>query len=110
MPESPNRCSWSAWIGPERDSDGQPDIIHVAPSDGAHVTEADAQWVRSLLSAAETLTELQQWLNVRAETCAQMALNFDLTARTSDAHQWYGRADEAKETLDWLETKRSGND
>lgn len=44
---------WSAWIGPERDGDGQPTTIHVARSAGAHVAESDAQWVRDRLNAQE---------------------------------------------------------
>ncbi|MGV2914562.1 hypothetical protein [Streptomyces alfalfae] len=41
---------WSAWVGPERDGDGQPMTIHVARSAGAHVAESDAEWVRSRLN------------------------------------------------------------
>lgn len=41
---------WSAWVGPERDGDGQPTTIHVARSAGAHVAESDAQWIRDRLN------------------------------------------------------------
>lgn len=41
---------WGAWIGPERDGDGQPTTIHVARTAGAHVAESDAQWVRERLN------------------------------------------------------------
>jgi hypothetical protein len=41
---------WGAWVGPERDGDGQPTTIHVARAAGAHVAESDAQWVRNRLN------------------------------------------------------------
>ncbi|MEH0610332.1 hypothetical protein [Streptomyces scabiei] len=41
---------WSAWVGPERDGDGQPMTIHVARSAGAHVAESDVAWVRARLN------------------------------------------------------------
>ncbi|MFJ4418300.1 hypothetical protein [Streptomyces sp. NPDC088925] len=41
---------WGAYVGPERDGDGQPTSIHVARSGGAHVAESDAQWVRDRLN------------------------------------------------------------
>ncbi|MDX2948032.1 hypothetical protein [Streptomyces caniscabiei] len=44
---------WNAWVGSERDADGQPLIIHVARSAGAHVAEADAEWIRARLNPAE---------------------------------------------------------
>ncbi|MFF6847084.1 hypothetical protein [Streptomyces antimycoticus] len=42
---------WGAYVGSERDGDGQPITIHVARVAGAHVAEADAQWVRDRLNA-----------------------------------------------------------
>lgn len=44
---------WAAWVGPERDGDGQPLTIHVARSAGAHVAESDAAWVRARLNDQE---------------------------------------------------------
>ncbi|MFF3094190.1 hypothetical protein [Streptomyces cyaneofuscatus] len=41
---------WSAYLGPERDGDGQPTTIHVGRSGGAHVAESDAQWIRERLN------------------------------------------------------------
>ncbi|WP_405699088.1 hypothetical protein OG209_05205 [Streptomyces sp. NBC_01383] len=43
---------WAAWVGAERDGDGQPMTIHVARSAGAHVAESDAQWIRARLNGA----------------------------------------------------------
>ncbi|MEU3962899.1 hypothetical protein AB0F42_24355 [Streptomyces buecherae] len=43
---------WAAWVGPERDGDGQPMTIHVARAAGAHVAESDAEWVRARLNGA----------------------------------------------------------
>ncbi len=50
----PDRGSqpWSAWVGPERDGDGQPTTIHVARSAGAHVAESDAEWIRARLNGS----------------------------------------------------------
>lgn len=108
MPESHNRCSWSAWIGPERDSDREPDIIHVAPSDGAHVTESDVEWVRRALSAEETLTELQAWLKERI-TEHEHDLYMAQTYNKGGVEAFSNRLAETKTTLGWLETKRSRN-
>lgn len=41
---------WNAFIGPQRDGDGQPMQITVARSAGAHVAESDVQWVRDRLN------------------------------------------------------------
>lgn len=46
----PNRRPWSAWVTEARDGDGQPTTIHVGPSNGSHLAESDAQWVRDLLN------------------------------------------------------------
>ena len=50
---------WGAWVGPERDGDGQPTTIHVARSGGAHVAEADAEWIRQRLNPTERPHEPQ---------------------------------------------------
>lgn len=42
--------TWGAFVGPERDGDGQPTQIIVARSAGAHVAESDAEWVRARLN------------------------------------------------------------
>lgn len=41
---------WGAFVGPQRDGDGQPTQIIVARSAGAHVAESDAEWVRFRLN------------------------------------------------------------
>ncbi|MFJ2882457.1 hypothetical protein ACIQGT_13930 [Streptomyces sp. NPDC093108] len=43
---------WGVWVGSQRDGDGQPTIIHVARSGGAHVAESDAEWIRARLNGA----------------------------------------------------------
>ncbi|MFI1580044.1 hypothetical protein [Embleya sp. NPDC020630] len=64
---------WGAWVGPERDGDGQPTTIHVARSAGAHVTESDAEWIRARLNSGRTPTPQAQpmtqaeWAEARAE-------------------------------------------
>lgn len=46
---SPARCSWNVRVGDERDSDGQPVRLWVQPSNGAHVAQADADWLWQLM-------------------------------------------------------------
>lgn len=41
---------WNTWVGPERDGDGQPMVVHVARSAGAHVAESDAEWIHARLN------------------------------------------------------------
>lgn len=50
---------WNTWVGPERDGDGQPMVIHVARSAGAHVAESDAEWIRTRLNPADEPREPQ---------------------------------------------------
>jgi hypothetical protein len=45
----PDTCSWGVWVNNERDGDGQPLRLSVAKSDGAHVAESDAEWLREIL-------------------------------------------------------------
>jgi hypothetical protein len=49
-PPSGGSQPWGAYVGPERDGDGQPTTIHVGRSAGAHVAESDAEWVRDRLN------------------------------------------------------------
>ena len=49
---SPLSRPWAAWVGSERDSDGQPTHIRVAPTAGQHVAESDAEWLRDLIRGA----------------------------------------------------------
>lgn len=44
---------WGAFVGPERDSDGQPTTIYVMRSAGAHVAESDANWMYQVLNGKE---------------------------------------------------------
>lgn len=46
---SPNRCSWGVRVGTERDGDGQPVRLWVEPTNGAHVAQADADWLWRLI-------------------------------------------------------------
>lgn len=41
---------WAAYLAPQRDGDGQPTLIHVGRTGGAHVAESDAAWVRNRLN------------------------------------------------------------
>ena len=46
---SPYRTHWAVWVAPDTDSDGQPIYLRVQPTAGAHVAEADAEWLRTLI-------------------------------------------------------------
>lgn len=48
---------WGAYVGPERDSDGQPDTIRVMRSAGAHVAESDAEWIFRVLNDPDRLED-----------------------------------------------------
>ncbi|HEX5566725.1 MAG TPA: hypothetical protein VFY14_07335 [Streptomyces sp.] len=41
---------WGAYVGPERDGDGQPVRLYVERTGGAHVAESDVRWVRDRLN------------------------------------------------------------
>jgi hypothetical protein len=41
----PRKRHWGVYVGPERDSDGQPTTLHVMISNGAHVAGSDADWL-----------------------------------------------------------------
>jgi hypothetical protein len=47
----PESRHWGAWIAPDLDSDGQPTHLRVEITNGAHVAESDAEWVRQRLMA-----------------------------------------------------------
>lgn len=49
---NPTTRPWGVYVHPARDSDGQPTHLVVQPSNGAHVAESDAAWVREVLNAA----------------------------------------------------------
>lgn len=47
--DSPGTKSWAVFVSEDRDSGGQPTHLYVAPADGSHVSESDAQWLRDLI-------------------------------------------------------------
>ena len=40
----------AVYVGSERDSDGQPTTLHVEYAAGHHVSEAEARWLRDLIT------------------------------------------------------------
>lgn len=46
----PNNRAWGVFVGPQRDGDGQPVFLYVCPSNGAHVSDSDAQWLREVIA------------------------------------------------------------
>lgn len=47
--QDPSRVPWAVWMGSHRDGDGQPMHLIVARTQGSHVAETDAQWLRELI-------------------------------------------------------------
>jgi hypothetical protein len=61
----PDHQPWAAWVTEARDGDRQPTTIHISRSDGSHVAESDAEWIRDVLngracSAHETCAECEE--------------------------------------------------
>lgn len=48
--DDPLRRRWAVYLDPTPDGDGQPVTLHVCPSNGAHVAESDAVWLRKLIN------------------------------------------------------------
>lgn len=48
---SPYSRPWGAFVSMDRDSDGQPTHVYVAPTGGQHVSDTDADWVAAVLRA-----------------------------------------------------------
>lgn len=51
--DDPWSKSWGVYVGLEVDGDGQPTHVRVMPSNGAHVAESDAEWLRKLITDAD---------------------------------------------------------
>jgi hypothetical protein len=43
---------WAAYVSDARDGDGQPTTLHVLPTDGSHIAESDAEWLRQVIRDA----------------------------------------------------------
>lgn len=59
----PRSRPWGVFVASDRDRDGQPTHLYVAPSNGAHVAESDAEWLRALInedsaSASQVIDEI----------------------------------------------------
>lgn len=48
----PTSRPWGVFVASDRDADGQPTHLYVAPSGGAHVAESDAEWLWNLIREA----------------------------------------------------------
>lgn len=48
----PTSRPWGVYMSFERDGDGQPTHLRVSPSNGAHVAESDAVWLRQVIRNA----------------------------------------------------------
>lgn len=46
----PQSRPWGVYVAADRDGDNQPVRLHIQPSDGAHVAESDAAWLRWLIN------------------------------------------------------------
>lgn len=47
--QDPRRVPWCVYVGPERDSDGQPMHLRVERTQGSHVADSDATWLWDLI-------------------------------------------------------------
>lgn len=70
--ENPESRPWGVFVASERDSDGQPTHLYVAPTAGQHVAESDAEWVRAKLNDT---TELERLRNF-AKEIEELALSW----------------------------------
>lgn len=48
----PTSRPWGVFVSTDRDGDGQPTHLYVAPTNGAHVAESDAVWLWELIRNA----------------------------------------------------------
>jgi hypothetical protein len=46
---SPFRGAWAVWVASDRDGDGQPTHLIVTTTEGTHVAEEDAEWLRQVI-------------------------------------------------------------
>lgn len=46
---APDRCTWGVRVSPDRDGDGRPMYLLVQPTNGAHVSSEDAQWLQGVI-------------------------------------------------------------
>ena len=56
--DDPRHKPWAAFVAPNYDNDQQPTHLHVSPTDGSHVSESDARWLRKLLREHREHSEL----------------------------------------------------
>lgn len=65
--ENPESRPWAVFVALERDGDGQPTHLYVAPTAGQHVAESDAEWARARLNMVDAPLALygKRWLAER---------------------------------------------
>jgi hypothetical protein len=51
--DDPNNKPWAVYVAPERDLDGEPVRLHAMPTEGGHVSESDAEWLRQVIRDAK---------------------------------------------------------
>lgn len=110
----PDRQPWSAWVSEARDGDGQPMTIHVARSNGAHVAESDAQWIREQLNdrprGLPSITDGITGAEAEASAMFDMtigeirALKTERDAATARAEQAEAERDDTQRRFDALVT------
>ena len=84
---SPLSRPWAAWVGAERDSDGQPTHVRVAPTAGQHVAESDAEWLRDLIRGAVPVEQSRPERKAMIEAAvSSIARNF--TNETAAWNAW----------------------
>lgn len=88
--DNPLSKPWGVYVAPARDGDGQPTTLHVAPSNGSHVAESDAEWLRGLIrgeqaSASEIIGEILAPLNGRLAAAEAEGLAAHRRAKQAEA-------------------------
>lgn len=64
--ENPESRPWAVFVAMERDGDGQPTHLYVAPTAGQHVAESDAEWARARLNYVVDEAEIEAAATVEA--------------------------------------------
>lgn len=76
---------WGVFVAAERDGDGQPTHLHVAPTAGQHVAESDAEWVRQQLNQPTMASPLRDAITRYSEGTGSLSTVLALLTRHEEA-------------------------
>jgi hypothetical protein len=104
----PRTRPWGVYVGPERDGDGQPTALHVTPSNGAHVAESDAEWLRQLIRNHRSGSALATRDDELARLHAEIARPRNrITALEANGAELLARAEHAEQRAEYAEGQLS---